>query len=334
MKNLLTNPGFNDGHHHQDNIAEVVVPDAWHLYYLDNAKFPGIGAGGPPAYRPESVVWNIKGAPEHEKDLFFLDGIYCLKVFKAWAPVYFALTQHVKGLTPGKRYRFNAQVFPDIVETYSGSKKVRPGDIWSAEARAGWSHPDTPWPKGQDGEVNWSEWFNKASGNFEFGEYGDVWVDFTAPDSGEARVWLECKAKWGFQNNWFMDAFSLVEVGETVDGEEEEEEEGEGEEKKAPRGTPRVPYNRTYVLLPTSLSLAMALAAMRAAYDKKSTLGFSADDAGIGDLDIRRVVCVNPQDIGTGLDQAWYDEHYPGVTFEAVQASDPSELETRLKDVL
>ena len=73
---------------------------------------------------------------------------------------------------------------------------------------------------------------------------------------------------------------------------------------------------------------------MRAAYNKKSTLGFSADDAGIGDLDNRRIVCVNPQDIGTGLDQAWYDEHYAGVTFDALQASDPDELEAKLKDVL
>jgi hypothetical protein len=214
MQNLLTNPSFNDGHHHQDDIAEIVVPDGWYLYYLDNVIF---GDCEDKAYRPESVVWNISGAPEHEKDLFFLDGIYCLKVFKAWAPLYFALTQHVKGLIPGKRYRFTAQVFPDIVERYAGGTKVRPGDIWSAEARAGWSHPDIPWPEGQDGEIAWSDWFNEENENFEFGAYGDVWIEFTAPASGEVRVWLECKAKWGFQNNFFMDAFSLV----AVDGEPE-----------------------------------------------------------------------------------------------------------------
>jgi hypothetical protein len=324
--NLLTNPNFTEGHHHQDNIAELVVPDGWYLHYLDDARFPGIGPPPtPPAYRPESVVWNINDAPVHERPLFFLQGDYCLKVFKAWAPVYFALTQRVKRLTPGERYRFTAQVFPDIVEKYVEGQKVWPTDVWAAEARAGWSAPNTPWPQGQDGEISWSEWFNKASGNFEYGQYGDVWVEFDAPTTGEVRVWLECKAKWGFQNNWFMDAFSLAAVeGEGDDGEEEEK----------PRGAPRVPYDRTYVLLPTGLPLNMVLAATRAAHSSKSTVGFSADDAGIGDLDNRRIVAVNPAAIGTGLTQDWYDEHYPGVNFDTVEAADPSELEAELNDAL
>ena len=135
--NLLTNPGFNAGYHHQDNVSELAVPDGWQLYYVDNDTFPGCGT--PPAFRPESVVWNIEDAPEHEKDLFFLDGNYCLKVFKAHAPVYFALTQEITGLTPGARYRFAAQVYPDIVMGYEGGKKVRPQDPWHAEARVGWS---------------------------------------------------------------------------------------------------------------------------------------------------------------------------------------------------
>ena len=87
------------------------------------------------------MVWNRKDAPEHEKDLFFLDGNYCLKMFKAQAPVY----------------------------------------------------PATPWPRAQNAAVNWSGWFNKSNGNFSFGEYGDVWQEFVAPDDGQVRVWLECK---------------------------------------------------------------------------------------------------------------------------------------------
>jgi hypothetical protein len=330
--NLLTNPGFNDGHHHQDNIAEIVIPDGWYLHYLDNATFPGIGAGKV-AYRPEAVTWNIKGAPEHEKPLFFLDGNYCLKVFKPWAPLYFALTQHVKGLTPGTRYRFTANVFPDIIEKYQGTKKVWPGDIWSAEARVGWSAPDTAWPAGKDGDVNWSDWFNKHSRNFDFGQYNEIWVEFTAPDT-EVRVWLECKAKWGFFNNWFMDAFSLAAVGEEV-----VEPGGGGEEEKEPvkpprgRGTPRVPYDRTYILLSPTISLDLAMVAMRSAYTRKCTVGFSADDAAVGDLDYRRIICVNPQDIGTGLDQVWYDENYPGVKFDSVEPTDPAELEAKLKNL-
>jgi hypothetical protein len=238
---------------------------------------------------------------------------------------------------PGKSYRFTANVFPDIVKKYKGGKKVRPGDIWTAEARAGWSAPDTSWPRGQDpsGEqgVIWSDWFNKAHGTLEFGVYGEVEIIFTAPASGEVRVWLECKTKWGFENNWFMDDFSLILSDE--EGEGEGEEGGEEKEEEAQlRGAPRLDYARTYVLLPEDLPREMALAAMRAVYATKKTVGFSADDAGVGDLDHRRVICVNPQDIGEGLTQDWYDEHYPGVEFVAVGSDDPDKLERKLRDKL
>ncbi len=330
--NLLTNPGFNDGHHHQDNVVELVVPDGWHLDFLDGENFPG--GSDQPALRPESVVWNIKDAPEHEKDLFFLDGKYCLKVFKAFAPVYFALSQEVSGLTPGQRYRFTAQVYPDIVTGYEDGKKQRPGDIWHAEARAGWSDPTTPWPSGHDGAINWSGWFNVFNDNFAYGEYGDVTQTFVAPENGRVRVWLECKAKWGnAENNWFMDAFSLALIDATDEPPDDDDEEEDDDEESPRRGAPRVQYARTYLLLPADIDPAMAQTAMRTALETKVTVGFSPDDAGIGDLDERRVICVNPDQIGTGL-QAWYARFYPGVEFVPVTADDAGELAARLDALL
>ena len=340
--NLLTNPNFDLGHHHQGGIPELTVPDGWYLYFIDDDTFPGCGS--PPAYRPEAVVWNIKDAPEHEQDVFFLEGDYCLKVFKAHAPVYFALTQAVSGLAPGASYGFVAQVYPDIVKGRSGGKKVRPEDIWYAEARVGWSDPDTPWPHAQDGDVNWSKWFNVNNKNFRFGDYNQVWMEFVAPGSGEVRVWLECKAKWGdAENNWFMDGFSLVPVKPppvvvpAPKPEPKPEPEPGPEPAPAPepaRGAPRAKYARTYVLLPESLPLEMMLAAARVAYESKATVGFSADDAGIGDLDQRRIICVNPDQIGTGLNQAWYDRHYAGAKLVSVHAHSASDLETKLRAAL
>ncbi|MGC9394431.1 MAG: hypothetical protein ACP5J4_06210 [Anaerolineae bacterium] len=340
--NLLKNPNFDEGHHHQDNIPEIVVPDHWHLYWIDNAVFPGASTI---AYRPESVVWNIQTAPPHERALFFLSGDYCWKIFKANAPVYYAATQLVSGLTPGAVYRFNAKVYPDIVSGHSGGKKVRPGDIWAAEARAGWSAPDTPWPRAEDGDVNWSEWFNMHNQNFVYGAYNDVWVEFTAPAGGEVRVWVECKAKWGFENNWFMDSFSLEQVG----GEPEPPPTPPVPPVKPPtppirpptppveppvpseRGAPREQYARTYILLPPTLSPEMAQVAFKVALAHRATIGFSADDAGIGDLDSRRVICVSPERIGTGLDQVWYDTYYPGVVFKPIAATSAADLEKKLE---
>jgi hypothetical protein len=284
------------------------------------------------------VVWNIKDAPEHEKDLFFLDGNFCLKVFKANAPLYFALTQEVFGLTPGARYRFTAQVYPDIVKGYQRGQKVRPDDIWHAEARAGWSDPDTLWPEGLDGAVHWSAWFNKKKENFEFGEYRDIWHEFVAPAGGRVRVWLECKAKWAdAENNWFLDAFSLEQVAEPVGPTRPSEDEG-GEVTPPPpptsgRGAPRVQYARTYLLLPAKIDPSMAQAAMHVALDTGTTVGFSPDDGGIGDLDQRRVVCVNPSQIASGL-KAWYDQFYPGVEFVPVTAGSAAQLEAKLAQIL
>ncbi|MBN2006047.1 MAG: hypothetical protein JXA21_22005 [Anaerolineae bacterium] len=209
--NLLKNPNFDEGYYHQDNLPEIVVPNHWYLYWIDNEIFKG--AGGI-AYRPESVVWNIKDAPSREKFIFFLSGRYCWAVFKAGTPLYFAATQAVFGLTPGATYRFNARVYPHIVTGYSDGEKIRTSDIWAAEARAGWSAPNTPWPRAEDGDVAWSNWFNMYNQNFVFEKYNDVWVEFQAPASGEVRVWVECKAKWGFENNWLMNSFSLLQVSE------------------------------------------------------------------------------------------------------------------------
>ncbi len=319
--NLLTNPSFNQGHRHQDNIPEIVVPNGWTLYWIDKESFPGCGS--PPAYRPESVVWNIRDAPHHEQEVFFLDGDYCWKIFKANAPVYVAITQVVTGLVPGGTYRFNAQVFPDIVAGYQGGNKQSPGDIWSAEARVGWSAPDTPWPRAQDGAINWAPWFNIHNQNFAFGRYNDIWLEFKAAAS-TARVWLECKAKWGFENNWFMDAFSLQPVGELPASSEEEPP--EDEEPQA---------GRVYFLLPTTLPDALVEAVTRVACDAQGSLGFSPHDAGAGDLVARHVVAVNPDEIGNGIDQVWYDTYYPAVQFTPVSGiATPEALEARLRELL
>jgi hypothetical protein len=77
----------------------------------------------------------------------------------------------------------------------------------------------------------------------------------------------------------------------------------------------------------------MAQAAMRAALAHKLTVGFVPDDAGIGDLDQRRVICVNPDEIGTGI-ASWFDTFYHGVVFVPVEAHDAVELEVKLEQVL
>ncbi len=101
----------------------------------------------------------------------------------------------------------------------------------------------------------------------------------------------------------------------------------------AARGLPREQYTRTYVLLPPQADAAWALAAVDGSWDRhKYTIGGSADDAGIGDLNVRRVIAVNPQQWPTDL-RSFFAEHYPGVEYTPVTANSPDELRQRLSQL-
>jgi murein DD-endopeptidase MepM/ murein hydrolase activator NlpD len=96
-------------------------------------------------------------------------------------------------------------------------------------------------------------------------------------------------------------------------------------------GLPRVQYGRTYVLLPPGADRAWARAVVAATWDtRRFTVGGSADDAGIGDLDFRRVIAVNPAGWGGDL-RAFFDRYYPGVIYIPVEAETPEELAELLR---
>jgi len=99
-------------------------------------------------------------------------------------------------------------------------------------------------------------------------------------------------------------------------------------EVMAPRGKPREPYERTYVLLPPKADAEWARAVVEATWDEhRYTLGGSADDAGIGDLDVRRVMLVNAAGWGgERVMREWYAEWYPGVDLSFVNADSPEQL--------
>ena len=95
----------------------------------------------------------------------------------------------------------------------------------------------------------------------------------------------------------------------------------------------RIQYKRTYVLLFPDAGAEWVKAVADGSWDvHRYTIGGSADDAGIGDLDYRRVVAVNP-DRWEGDLAAFYREHYPGVEFVIVEAATPSALAQELKEM-
>ncbi|MCA9955126.1 MAG: hypothetical protein KC434_10425 [Anaerolineales bacterium] len=99
-----------------------------------------------------------------------------------------------------------------------------------------------------------------------------------------------------------------------------------------PSDSARLNYRRVYILLPPTASQKWVLAAAKGGYDGRFTIGFSADDAGIGNLENRHVLAVNPHHWPEVLTASWFQQHYPGVKFTAVVANQPEDLEAWLKN--
>ena len=146
---------------------------------------------------------------------------------------------------------------------------------------------------------------------FTWGSFGPPWSDFDVAGTDVSRKLVAYTQ---------ADPAKPFKYGVTDDEEEK------------PRGHPRVQYERTYMLLPPNADAAWARAVVDGAWDEKRyTIGSSADDAGIGDLDVRRVIAVNPQEwAGPQSLEDFFNEHYPGVTYTPITAATPAELAQKL----
>jgi len=132
-------------------------------------------------------------------------------------------------------------------------------------------------------------------------------------------VFLRSKTLWPFKHN---DAYWDTVLLKAID---------EAPPPVSGRGDPRIQYERTYVLLPPGAGREWAQAVAEATWARcRYTIGGSADDAGIGDLDVRRVIAVNPEQWPGDL-YTFFMTHYPGVEYIPVQATTVAELRSRLE---
>lgn len=98
-----------------------------------------------------------------------------------------------------------------------------------------------------------------------------------------------------------------------------------------PSDAVRQAYKRVYILLPPTADVHWFVAAARGGYNGRYTIGFSADDAGVGDLGHKHVLAVNPHHWPEVLTTAWFQRHYPGVKFTPIVANKPDDLEVWLR---
>jgi hypothetical protein len=153
---------------------------------------------------------------------------------------------------------------------------------------------------------------------FTWGSFGAPWSDFDVAGTDVARKLIE---------------YTIENPAEPFDYDRFSAGPGGGRETARLQGKPRDQYARTYVLLPPDADADWARAVINATWDQRRwTVGSSADDAGIGDLDHRYVIAVHPGRWPTDL-RSFYAEHYPGVTYAEVEATSPERLEAQLSVV-
>ena len=209
-QNLLKNPGFEEGHFNQDGIAEITVPNGWRMHWSDRES--NIFDGYAQTARPETVVWDIAGAPDHEKSVFWKDGIYTVKIFKGWAPIWAAMSQEVSGLEVGRRYRLVAPIFIDMVADYDAGQKIPPQDGRQGRVRLGVSPVGAGWR--DESAIAYSGWWTGENIYPFYQAYPTFIHEFTATEPN-MTVWIEMASNYPHPNNgFFIDTVGLYALEE------------------------------------------------------------------------------------------------------------------------
>ena len=155
-----------------------------------------------------------------------------------------------------------------------------------------------------------------------YNEYAQVPPVTTIAQVDVITVFLRSKTLWPFKHNdayWDDIVLTVTEKPPPVEDE---------------RGFPRIQYERTYILLPQGAGAEWAQAVIEATWDDHHyTIGSSADDAGVGNLNVRQIIAVNPGEWPGDL-AAFYEEHYPGIEYNPVEAQSPTELAVLLRPEL
>ncbi len=296
---MIKNGSFENGW--TDLTSEIQQPNDWTVVWTN----------GVPTYdnwmtcSPEVVHKSKNLLPPEERNVYVKDGDWCLKVFASYRAINVNIKQQID-LSPGL-YRLSVYAFVDTFQWDNGKKPPNPNnEAMKRAARLGLYVGDQV------------RWFDESNTKNWYINGHDLSAEFAITRGGSYDVGFEMWNPWPISNNgWFIDRTELIQV--------------EGNPIPSGRGSPREQYERAYILMPPDYDKDWVMAAAEARWDThRNTIGGSADDAGIGDLDNRTVIAVNPKDWRDGLKE-FYEEHYPGVRYVPVTADSPSELYVKLR---
>jgi murein DD-endopeptidase MepM/ murein hydrolase activator NlpD len=187
----------------------------------------------------------------------------------------------------------------------SGGTWKQLGDYWKAQNgetdKADFYYRQLVW---YDQELQKDDYVVGAT-VFCWGNYGTPWSNFDVAGTDVAKKLVA-----------YTQANPAEDFSYTLEGDE--------------RGVPRAQYERTYVLMPPDAGAALTKVVVDETWNQERwTIGASADDAGIGDLDMRRVIAISPGKWPGDL-KAFFEEHYAGVDYWPLDYDNEYQLKGRL----
>jgi len=324
--NLLYNGSFEEGQvhgpllwwtpegkHSAEAIDEIAVPAGWTLWWREG--FPEPGDASRKVARPKAEVISLAAGFPDPKRIKAGDRAYKIVTFYAVHDC--GLMQRVK-VEAGKDYCFN--IFAHSWYTNCSTRPHSPPYDETCKVRLTQSH-DWHWvgidpTGGEDPNGAGVVWCDAVEIYSNYAEYPYALTVRATAEADHITVFTRATSNYALKHeDVYLDEAVLCEV----------------EAAGPQRGAPRIQYHRTYVLLPPGAGAEWAQAVVEASWDvHRFTVGGSADDAGIGDLDYRRVIAVNA--IGWGDLASFYQKHYPDIQYEVVGADTPDELVEVLRE--
>jgi hypothetical protein len=294
MSNLLRNGSFEGGWHHPGGLPELQIPNDWSFWHAGSeVQNPHSSDTWNRFVRPEVRVLPSLQLPEQERELFILDGNQTLKIFKGNGAWFGRLSQTLQ-LERGT-YTLTVKMYADLIKGYDNHGRK----IWADD------------PQGRDGLLRFK--LNDHTYDFKSlrpGEWNTFTQEFAA--DAETKVAVEVMCPFALTNcGVFADGWALEQVAVPI---------------PSGRGAPREQYARTVNVLPAEATLEQAATVFKEAWQRgREAVSGSYDDAGIGDLDVRRAHLYG---IPPGKQQEYrdfYHQYYPGVavTFKPLPTEEP-----------
>lgn len=296
---MIQNGNFENGWwrktHTGQEFGEIFVPQDWTAYWVDGVDI----------YRPEMKV--IPKQPPFLDPPRIQSGQYALQYFKQWGLISAGIYQQINVPQDGiltvtafahAWYSMRDDAHKSEWQDDNGNwHTIHNGDDGvNLMLGVGAGNPD-PWS-------NQIQWFTQ--------HYYDAYEQIRAEvgvNAGNVTIYLRATNDHPFKHvdiYWDNVNASLQPLVAECYGE------------------PREQYNRTYWLLPQNSTQEDLTEVAVLAYPSRGTVGFSADDAGIGDLQNKSVNIIhnNENDWDEPEIEDFFETYYPGTMIEHIYRYD------------